>query len=188
MGFCYSVGGMIPGTPPSRQLWATKLETNMVCANMLVDDSFMISAFEWRIPSVTLSMYLDDPSHGDYEVSKADVANFVRHAKIGFHCGGDKPFIDLCPMTREVTMWNDIDREYIHNIAKEGGYDVIGSYGQIVEFKNAEGKPIPLPLHRIEKFWSTISWPRETMTFGNEGHGGITVVMALHGSRTRGVN
>ena len=173
MGFCYAPGQGLGGLP---SVTATRTETNMKVANMLVDERQTMRAFAVRLPTTAPASIQKTPS--PYPVTAEDVREFCDHAVVRFYLGGEVPWVELAPKAT---------RAWIPSRGKNVGTGV--TFGQFTEqawpatdesmrpvlvrgqekpFALERGVVLPMPLviGRIEKFWTDIEWIGGPPTFG----------------------
>lgn len=143
--FLYAIGSDVPGT--ERELKSDRTDTNMRVAGQFAETlnsgrmGKLITGLEWSVPDIVSSRYLPKQDLAPYHVRLSDVSEFLRKAVIRLYVGGDKPFVDVHPGSRPV--------EWGGNGAR-----------QAVRFDRS------LPIGRIEKFWTEISFPGDPPIFG----------------------
>jgi len=171
--FAHCIGQRVPGTRRA----ATRLDTNMNIAAQIVDEERWVNGLGWRIPARTPAEFRLQEGELAYEVTRADVREFVETAKICFYSGGDKPFYELPLAARPVVFDADDTQHPVDDEAVRE--DAIGSWGQrLTTIEPA------LPLHRLEKFWWEVQFPDRLPHL----EGPLTLICAIEAVRSRGVN
>ena len=172
LAFGYCVGQALPGTRRA----ATRHETNMNVAAQCVDESFAADGLIWRIPALTPAEFRIDGVERPYEVTSQDVREFVGAARMGFYCGGEKPFYEVPLAARPVI--HDADDSAQPEDGDEIHQDAVGSWGQRLTVISPS-----FQLQRLEKFWWQIDFTARLPELG----GPVTVICAIENARTRAV-
>lgn len=173
--FCYCVGQSVPGEKDVR---ASREETNLNVANMLVDRRQLLRTCAIRIPAVSPAVF--QRTGTPYAVTPDDVAEFCRHAVVSLMIGGEVPWVEFTPKTTRIfepATVAEIERgekslsgsfsEEQWPASDEGMRPVLVR-GQEKPFCFERGVALPrtLIVNRIEKFWAQLAWLNGPPTFG----------------------